>query len=137
MEKIRSFGKNKELKYDANLKTFMYRYNIKCLEGEPFSENELKEVFKVRGIMGINATTGVYREKLEENILYTMIAKVYSKVGYIEGFILQTEYGTLVRVNYMTLSNYIHYGGRVLGVKLCADGRLSIIPSVKIIIKED
>lgn len=115
----------KKLVFNGNINDFNYQYNLIRLSGRPLTLEEQKEVMKVRSLIQILPNTGT---------LYTMIAQVYSKIGYLEGFILQTEYGSLIRVNYKTLMDFICYGGKVLDLNVCADGRLSMNNTVRKIV---
>lgn len=78
--------------------------------------------------------TGTYTDTLEYDTMYIMLAQVYSKVGYLEGFVLQTEDGSLIRVSYKTLRNFMCYGGKVIDLNVCADGRLSMNDTVRKIV---
>lgn len=124
----------KKLVFNGNINDFNYQYNLIRLSGRPLTLEEQKEVMKVRSLIQILPNTGTYTDKLNQGTLYTMIAQVYSKIGYLEGFILQTEYGSLIRVNYKTLMDFICYGGKVLDLNVCADGRLSMNNTVRKIV---
>ena len=63
-----------------------------------------------------------------------MLAQVYSKIGYLEGYVLQTEDGSLIRVSYKTLRHFMCYGGKVIDLNVCADGRLSMNDTVRKIV---
>lgn len=124
----------KKLVFNGNINDFNYQYNLICLSGRPLTLEEQKEVMKVRSLIQILPNTGTYTDKLNPDTLYTMIAQVYSKIGYLEGFVLQTEYGSLIRVTYNTLMDFVCYGGKVLDLKVCADGRLSMNKTVRKIV---
>lgn len=131
MRKIRQA--KKKLVFNGNINDFNYQYNLIRLSGRPLTLEELKEVRKVRSLIQI-LPTGTYTDALEYDTMYIMLAQVYSKVGYLEGFVLQTEDGSLIRVSYKTLRNFMCYGGKVIDLNVCADGRLSMNDTVRKIV---
>ena len=131
MRKLRQA--KKKLVFNGNINDFNYQYNLIRLSGRPLTLEELKEVRKVRSLIQI-LPTGTYTDTLEYDTMYIMLAQVYSKVGYLEGFVLQTEDGSLIRVSYKTLLNFMCYGGKVIDLNVCADGRLSMNDTVRKIV---
>ena len=131
MRKIRQA--KKKLVFNGNINDFNYQYNLIRLSGRPLTLEELKEVRKVRSLIQI-LPTSTYTDTLEYDTMYIMLAQVYSKVGYLEGFVLQTEDGSLIRVSYKTLMNFMCYGGKVIDLNVCADGRLSMNDTVRKIV---
>ena len=88
MRKLRQA--KKKLVFNGNINDFNYQYNLIRLSGRPLTLEELKEVRKVRSLIQI-LPTGTYTDTLEYDRMYIMLAQVYSKVGYLEGFVLQTD----------------------------------------------
>lgn len=131
MRKLRQA--RKKLVFNGSINDFNYQYNLIRLSGRPLTLDELKEVRKVRALIQI-LPTGTYTDTLEYDTMYIMLAQVYSKVGYLEGYVLQAEDGSLIRVSYKTLMNFMCYGGKVIDLNVCADGRLSMNDTVRKIV---
>ena len=131
MRKLRQA--KKKLVFNGSINDFNYQYNLIRLSGRPLTLDELKEVRKVRALIQI-LPTGTYTDTLEYDTMYIMLAQVYSKVGYLEGYVLQAEDGSLIRVSYKTLMNFMCYGGKVIDLNVCADGRLSTNDTVRKIV---